>query len=155
TWDGWLRSHEGDAGEPSDLEVVASDEPLPWPDFSCLHNDTWDNGSLDDIPEERWRHVAVWTGTQMLIWGGLNDLSDYLGNGGRYDPLTDTWTPMTTSGAPAPRSFATAVWTGEEMLIWGGEGEGDTFPAAGGRYDPATDTWSPMSTAGQPSGRMD
>ncbi len=39
--------------------------------------------------------VGVWTGTEMIVWGG-NDwlfLGD-LGDGARYNPATDSWTPI-------------------------------------------------------------
>ena len=34
----------------------------------------------------------------MIVWGGAND-SGVLGDGGRYDPVTDTWKPI--RGFPA------------------------------------------------------
>ena len=30
----------------------------------------------------------------MIIWGGWNHESGYLGDGGRYNPATDTWKPI-------------------------------------------------------------
>jgi len=30
----------------------------------------WDNKSLDDMPDGRGYHTAVWTGTEMIVWGG-------------------------------------------------------------------------------------
>lgn len=30
----------------------------------------WDNGTLYNIPTERINHTAIWTGTEMIIWGG-------------------------------------------------------------------------------------
>jgi hypothetical protein len=81
---------------------------------------------LADMPINRTRHVAVWTGHHLLVWGGV---SAYLNNGSNqappngvaYDPVTDHWAAM----PPSPlrnRTGATAVWTGTEMLIWGGSG---------------------------------
>jgi len=96
-------------------------------------------------------HTTVWTGTEMIIWGGGN--SPRLDTGGRYDPVTDRWTPISTTGAPAGRQGHQAVWTGAEMIVWGGI---DNTPAAidsGGRYNPATDSWTVTSTTGAPSER--
>jgi len=112
----------------------------------------------------RYGHSAVWTGSEMIIWGG-NDRGHYPGpavvsSGRRYDPATDTWitTPISTTGAPSTRIEHTAVWTGSEMIIWGGTsgtGYSDSYNSRGNgaRYDPATDTWSAISTTNAPSGR--
>ena len=116
----------------------------------CVEDDTWDGGILDDVPDPRREHTAIWTGSLMIVWGGDNPI--VLNTGGRYDPATDNWTAMTTTDAPSARFSHTAVWTGSAMVVWGG---GDYFGqfATGGRYDPVTDRWTATSTAGAPSAR--
>ena len=37
--------------------------------------------SMSDAPLGRTQHTAVWTGVQMVVWGGYD--GSYLGNGGR------------------------------------------------------------------------
>ena len=71
-------------------------------------------------PAVRYSHTAVWTGTEMIVWGGYSNA--YLNGGGRYNPATNTWAAggTSTSGAPGGRSTHTAVWTGTEMIVWGG-----------------------------------
>ena len=39
----------------------------------------------------RMSHTAVWTGNEMIVWGGNGD-SGVLDTGGRYDPVTNSWT---------------------------------------------------------------
>jgi N-acetylneuraminic acid mutarotase len=97
-------------------------------------------------------HTAVWTGTEMIIWGGT-DNEVYFNTGARYNPATDTWTPISTSNAPTGRVFHTAVWTGTEMIVWGGMGS-TGLVNTGGRYNPATDTWTPISTSNAPTARI-
>jgi len=118
-------------------------------------DDAWDNGSMDDLPHPRSHHTVVWTGSVMVVWGGLiNSNYSPFNTGGRYDPATDTWTPTSTVGAPSPRYFHTAVWTGSRMVAWGGYDDITGMACVtGGRYDPATDTWTPTSTVGAPSPR--
>ena len=65
------------------------------------------------------RHTAVWTGSEMIVWGGCDGFS-CLNTGGRYNPSTDSWTATSTTNAPAARYSHTAVWTGSEMIVWGG-----------------------------------
>ena len=56
-------------------------------------------------------HTAVWTGSEMIIWGGVM-IGTYFNTGGRYNPSTDSWTAISTINAPAARGAHTAVWTG-------------------------------------------
>ncbi len=106
-------------------------------------------------------HTAVWTGTEMLVWGGYRFASPYEGVGFRYDPGRNSWQDLATAGAPSPRIGHTAIWTGNEMIIWGGHGNSNSltpYPAGylntGARYDPITGTWTALPTRGAPSSRM-
>jgi len=53
--------------------------------------DTWAATSTTIAPEARTVHTAVWTGSEMIVWGGQGN-SSRLNTGGRYTPSTDTWT---------------------------------------------------------------
>jgi N-acetylneuraminic acid mutarotase len=122
------------------------------PNTACM-GDGWSNGILDDLPEARSQHSAVWTGSVMLIWGGAKAGFSYLDTGGRYDPVTDTWQTMTTANAPRGRVGQTAVWTGSEMIVWGGYDQwSGTWFVSGGRYDPIADRWTRVSLG--PSARQ-
>ncbi|HEX6852403.1 MAG TPA: hypothetical protein VF139_13475 [Candidatus Polarisedimenticolaceae bacterium] len=124
--------------------------PLPQPATGGGVDDTWGNGSLS-IPDPRTGHTAVWTGTEMLVWGGFSARGP-MADGQRYDPLIDTWTPMTTIGAPAARLEHSAVWTGSRMIVWGGSGASAVL-GTGAAYDPVGDTWSPIASSGAPGPR--
>ena len=119
-------------------------------------NDTWAPLAAAPPPlAPRALHSAVWTGTEMIVWGGRDDATAFQ-TGGRYTPSTDTWvTTSAAPGVPSPRSFHTAIWTGSRMVVWGGRTENPlTELSSGGRYDPSTDSWSPTSEgAGTPSPR--
>jgi galactose oxidase-like protein len=82
--------------------------------------DTWASTSTINAPTARFA-PAVWTGSEMIVWGGF-DGNSFLNTGGRYDPSTDSWTATSTTNAPSARGGHTAVWTGSEMIVWGGEG---------------------------------
>jgi N-acetylneuraminic acid mutarotase len=116
---------------------------------------TWSWISPIGAPTARRGHTAVWTGTEMLVWGGGDD-NGLCQTGGRYNPQTDTWgTPLTTVGAPARGGHA-AVWTGTEMVIWGGgdASVGNNDVNTGMRYDPVQDMWlGPISSVGAPESR--
>src|SRR5437773_2230054 len=97
------------------LPVIGS----PW--SSCI-DDTWTATTLTNAPTPRVDHTAVWTGTEMIVWGGGDNNSQSFNTGGRYNPSTDSWTSTSTTNVPAARGSHTAVWTGSEMIIWGGGG---------------------------------
>jgi hypothetical protein len=120
------------------------------PSVGCV-GDTWTPTNLTGAPDTRVSHTAVWTGSEMVVWGGFDDITGVLNTGGRYNPTADSWTASSTTNAPAARSFHTAVWTGSEMIVWGG---GAGIPLnTGGRYNPSTNSWIPTSTANAPSAR--
>jgi hypothetical protein len=108
---------------------------------------TWQGMPTLNAPEPRIGHTAVWTGTQMLVWGGVNSSNTYLASGGNYDSSLG-WAPLEVAGAPSPRIFHTAVWTGTRMLVWGGLTESPfAVFADGGTYDPFSGTWAPIPAA--------
>jgi len=85
----------------------------------CI-DDTWTATSTTNAPTARSGHTAVWTGSEMIVWGGDDGSGVYFNTGGRYNPSTDNWTPTSLSNAPDRRDGHTAVWTGSEMIVWGG-----------------------------------
>jgi N-acetylneuraminic acid mutarotase len=120
----------------------------------------WTPTSTTGAPSKRWWHTGIWTGEEMIIWGGEETVWDgQLANGKIYNPKTDTWRPVSSSGAPFRRSSHTAVWTGKIMIIWGGTYcyDGVSFSALGDgfKYDPAADTWTPISDSGASAARWD
>lgn len=113
----------------------------------------WEATPLEGAPESRERHSAVWTGSQMIVWGGsVAGSPGKTATGGVFDPKTRAWKPTSMTGAPSPRHLHSAVWTGSKMIVWGGYGTAD-YEVDGGIYDPETDTWTALPTAGAPSKR--
>jgi N-acetylneuraminic acid mutarotase len=118
----------------------------------CI-DDSWTATSTANAPAGRGSHTAVWTGSEMIVWGGRFGF-DYLNTGGRYDPATDSWTPTSTTSAPSGRELHTAVWTGSEMIVWGGLAGSGMYFNTGGRYNPTNNTWTATSTTNAPSERI-
>jgi len=146
----WLAKAETQA--PMTMAVVGANYTLPLiasPSVACT-DDTWTATSTIGAPVARVFHTAVWTGSEMIVWGGV-DFSGYLNTGGRYNPTTDSWTATSTASVPAGREIHTAVWTGSEMIIWGGYNGTDLN--TGGRYNPSTDSWTATSTTNAPAAR--
>jgi len=146
-WGAWI----GNA-----LLIWSGDPTVPGKYYDPV-SDTW-YGSMATAgsPSKRWSFTSVWTGTEMIVWGGYNGnpATTAYNTGARYNPTTNTWTPTSTVGAPTPRTGHRAVWTGSRMIVWGGDGLGFTYTNTGGIYDPATDTWTgTTSLVGAPPAR--
>src|SRR5438045_7243360 len=99
--------------------------------------DSWAATTTTNAPAARILHTAVWTGSEMIIWGG-QDSSNFFNTGGRYNPSTDSWRSTSTINVPEGRTFHIAVWSNSEMLIWGGIGELCVINY-GGRYNSSLD----------------
>src|SRR5207302_984097 len=125
---------------------------------------SWTAVSTTSAPSQRYIHTAVWTGSEMIIWGGRN--LPYVNDGARYSPSANSWTAVSTNGAPAvrgqhtavwtagapsQRSIHTAVWTGSEMIF--SARYRASHLSAGGRYNPAANSWTAATTTGAPAAR--
>jgi hypothetical protein len=106
-------------------------------------------------PEVRSRAATVWTGSQLIVWGGYV----FDGGGDRspaddgfiFDASSRSWSAI-PDGPLSSRAGAAFAWTGEELLIWGGwSGEccvsSEAFLADGAAYDPVRGTWRPLPAA--------
>lgn len=114
--------------------------------------DTWVPMSTVGAPSPRRHHSAIWTGTELIVWGGMGtDSSSPLGDGARYNPVTDTWSPLSDINAPPARGRHHAVFDGQQMTIWGGS-SGSVIKTNGAIYDPMTDVWSVLPSQNAPGG---
>jgi hypothetical protein len=75
----------------------------------------WDSwaftSTTNNAPIGRWGHTAVWTDTEMIVWGGINDGFGFLNNGGIYCGPTE--------GVLGNISTRLNVGTGDSVLIAG------------------------------------
>ena len=113
---------------------------------------SWTPTGTEGAPGARYRHSGVWTGSEMIVWGGRTRDLGFLNTGGKYSPVTDTWAPMTLANAPEGRGYHGTVWTGNDMIVWGGFASSG-YLNTGGRYNPGTDNWTGVSTVNAPVGR--
>ena len=133
--------------EAMGVEVAAPEFAYRLPEIAAVaapcESDAWTATSMTGAPSARVAHTAVWTGSEMIVWGGTTGGSSNFNTGGRYNPATDSWMTTNTTGAPSARYVHIALWTGSEMIVWGGEsvsnGIGINFNT-GRRYNPTTDS---------------
>ena len=119
-------------------------------------SDAWLPMSGVGAPAPRSQCVAVWTGEEMIIWGGETEGGVPLADGAAYNPDSDTWRSINGNSGLSPRMEPTAVWTGSEMIVFGGVDAmqpGWLSFGDGARYNPFTDSWTPLASAGVPGSR--
>lgn len=114
--------------------------------------DAWQSGFMDSLPlglnqapQGTYRHAAVWTGEEMVLFGGTTEGSASLGKASAYNPRTETWTDLGWPAAFGARTAAQMVWTGEEVFVWGGfQANGpqqNEWAYSGALYSPAKKSW--------------
>ena len=93
----------------------------------------------------RFGATAVWTGREVLFWGGQGAMDTVFADGAAYDPAARRWRAL-----PSPpigvRTGHQAVWTGKEMVVWGGIErccpiDSVIHEPGAAAYAPATDRW--------------
>ena len=83
---------------------------------------------------------AVWTGTEMIVWGGYARSEDVgqKSDGAAYNPTTGAWRTIASS-PPSVQGGAATEWSGDEMVVWASNSpDGPVGTAA---YNPETDSW--------------
>ncbi len=126
--------------------------------------DRFDDGLAYDPATDQWRElppaplepragaIAVWTGNELIVYGGHTQADagegfEYLTDGAAYDPATEQWRPIEDAPLP-PRAGQHGVWVGDELVVLGGDDPDPDAAAAGGEaaaYDPADDSWSTLA----------
>jgi hypothetical protein len=139
------------AADPPDAAYKLPDISAP---LDCTGDDNWTPTTIVNAPTAREGHSAVWTGSEMIVWGGANfSTPPNTNTGSRYNPATDSWTATSIVNAPDARWRHSTVWTGIEIIVWGGGGN-NLILNTGGRYNPITDSWAATSTTNVPVARI-
>lgn len=110
----------------------------------------WRSMQLRGAPQPRLGAAAVWTGAELMIWGGHDTSGPSLRSGGRYDPKAEQWVPIATwDGEPVsghPVGPIASTWTGNELIVWYWAHK--SAANAGAKYSPVTNQWLPVSSGG-------
>ncbi len=132
-WDGtealFIGGTLADARGPTSDGVAFNPATRPW-------------RRLPGIEANRTAFAAVWTGRQVLVWGGLMGTfqnQKIPPHGTAYDPAANRWSALPMAPLRG-RSNPAAVWTGRQMIVWGGMIPGTqqtTLAADGAAYRPA------------------
>jgi hypothetical protein len=113
----------------------------------------WTAMSKTRAPSPRSEPTSVWTGSRLVVFGGMqlgpaclpNQSCAVAPGGGLYDPSADAWVALPAEGAPTTGLLR---WTGKRIVVWG-----SSAPGAHALFDPTGNRWEPMGdTAGVAGG---
>lgn len=92
--------------------------------------------------------AAIWTGSQMIVWGGAADNGQLFADGAAYDPARHNWTQLPASPL-SPRADPAATMAGNSVFIWGGQtgAQQNGRVNDGALYDPTTRRWAQLPPA--------
>lgn len=110
---------------------------------------TW-TGATNTVgaPSIRTNHTAIWTGTDMIVFGGMwtdgNPAIIELNDGYKYNFASNSWTLINTTGAPSPTYNHSAIWTGTAMFVTGGvvSGSYGSSNQYSYSYNPVLNSWT-------------
>lgn len=144
--DGWYRP-EGIFWDGDRLLVVAASTIMAW----TPEDNSWQVlvriRQADECEGCGYSETAVWTGEELLLWGGgfsyKTEKAEYAG--AAFNPDTSKLRPLPEAPIPS-RWWHTAIWAGAEMLVWGGS-DGRHERRDGAAYDPRSDSWRRIADA--------
>jgi hypothetical protein len=145
------------AADGKEQIVATDDELVVWSGDSDATEET--GGAALSFADHTWRRIApsplsprvdpvlVWTGREVLVWGGhaVGAEDDLLFDGAAYDPATDSWRALADRGWGALRDKTGVAWTGQEVVLVGvTSGPGADLVSDTFAFDPETDAWRPL-----------
>lgn len=110
---------------------------------------------MTNAPSARWGATLLWTGREILVYGGRATLSGpALTSGASFDPATGLWSPI-ASGLVG-HVLAIGGATASQAFIWGGWGAttGSTLVGTAERYTTDTAAWAAASTTSGAPGTL-
>ena len=113
--------------------------------------DSWTATSTTNAPAARDGHTAVWTGSEMIVWGGLDGsiLSEHRRKIQSQHRQLDSHQHHQRARWPRLSHGSLDRQRNDRL----GRIDGVSFLNTGGRYNPSTDSWTATSTTNAPAGR--
>ena len=96
--------------------------------------------------------TGVWTGTEVLIWGGAAPVGlpwRSFDDGAAYNPAKQSWRRLPAAPIPG-RWDVPPIWTGEEMIVVSGTFGPTDRARMNAAYDPEVDAWRVLSEPPHP-----
>ena len=108
--------------------------------------------ALTNAPTARAMHTAVWTGSEMIVWGGSDGIQRFEHRRADTIPAPTVGQPPAPPTRPLPeRSHGSLDRQRNDRL---GRRRRQHHLNTGGRYNPSTDSWTATSTTNAPAARV-
>ncbi|HEX3853883.1 MAG TPA: hypothetical protein VHW01_23125 [Polyangiaceae bacterium] len=109
--------------------------------------DSWVLVNQTGAPPPRSLATAVWTGSVVIVSGGVDDSNNnLLRDAYAYDPNAKTWTTLPPPATHRCRTLG--LWDGTHAIFWGGTDQNNVALAGADRFD--LTNWTTSSTPGDP-----
>lgn len=110
--------------------------------------DLWTEISSLGAPSERSFMHGVWTGSEILMWGGRRDFLPKMSKVAEsdrgiwfYSPSKDSWSYLPPSSEePRFTGKEKLIWTGNNLLVWTAENSDFNF-----QFNPGMNSWSRLN----------
>lgn len=114
-------------------------------------NDSWSLIKTDSATlSPRHLATAVWTGSAVLVFGGLNEAgTTYYRDAALYNPVTDSWSAVPDS--LTPRSAASGWATPSTVVFFAGLTTGGGGVQGASQYAVTSNTWTPTALLNAPT----
>ena len=113
------------------------------PGLEIFNGSSWTSVVASGQPHGRYDFAAVWTGTEVFIFGGADDQGPATSTGALFDPTGPSWIDASCPLNGCERSFEGAFLDGNLVRVWGGGPYGNA--PAGLTYDLVGGAWSSWS----------
>ena len=139
--------------------------PSLWTGEKAVFLDTGGQGALRALAyspdSEAWRSLppaplrakgsdAIWTGSEVIVWGGGGRAGPAAEAGAAYEPASDAWRKI--ADAPLSLNSVSLIWSGSEVIALGSRldlrNRSSSRYAEGAAYDPVIDTWRRLEDSG-------
>jgi hypothetical protein len=115
---------------------------------------TWTLVTAPNAPSPRWGATAVWTGAQILVFGGRSiGTAPALADGASYDPAAAQWSAMNSDSVG--HTFPVGGASSSRAVFWGGWGAtATTLVGSAERYDISGNSWQAAPSASPAPGAV-
>src|SRR5438552_9668964 len=103
----WVTEEPGTSVATSSKDAAYTLPEIP-EDIQCT-DDTWTATNLTNAPIARYLHTALWTGSEMIVWGGADQTN--LFNSGRRYKTANAWCRGSSINVATARDSQKKAWT--------------------------------------------
>jgi hypothetical protein len=122
----------GDVADNADYNSGSRYDPV---------TNTWSAMTTVGAPTGRRGAYGFWTGSRVLIYGGVDRNGSPTGAVNLYDPVNNAWSAVSNQMAPSPRTEPLVSWSGSLLFVYAGRPGGSGAGNATFILDVAANAW--------------